>query len=74
MTPHRLAAQIAALPHRAETGIWQRYVSARYADRALDGRRTSNARWGTADGFPVLYLGVLPNRLSSRRTGTSLTL
>jgi hypothetical protein len=56
VTPDRLAGQIAALPHTAETGVWQRYVSARHAPWALDGH-TSNARWGTADGFPVLYLG-----------------
>lgn len=51
-----LAAQIAALPPAGEAGTWQRHVSARYAAVALDGY-TSNGRWGTADGFPVLYLG-----------------
>ncbi len=56
MTSHGLAAQIAGLPQVEEAGIWQRYVSARHAPRALDGH-ISNRRWGTADGFPVLYLG-----------------
>jgi RES domain-containing protein len=51
-----LAAQIAALPPAPDAGVWQRHVSARYAAVALDGY-TSNGRWGTADGFPVLYLG-----------------
>ncbi len=37
-------------------GRWQRHVSVRYASQALDGRR-GYGRWGTADGFPVLYLG-----------------
>lgn len=56
MIPHGLAAQIAAVAHTAETGVWQRHVSARNAARALQGH-TSNGRWGTADGFPMLYLG-----------------
>ena len=37
-------------------GRWQRHVSVKYAGQALDGRK-GYGRWGTADGFPVLYLG-----------------
>jgi RES domain-containing protein len=37
-------------------GVWQRHVSARYVADALKGR-SANGRWGTENGFPVLYLG-----------------
>jgi RES domain-containing protein len=38
------------------SGTWQRHVAARYANSALNGR-VATARWGTEDGFRVLYLG-----------------
>jgi hypothetical protein len=37
-------------------GIWQRHVPAVYAGTALTGR-VAMGRWGTAGGYPVLYLG-----------------
>jgi len=37
-------------------GQWQRHIGVRHAATALDGRR-GYGRWGTKDGFPVLYLG-----------------
>lgn len=56
MTERSLAAGIAELPPAAEAGQWQRHASARLAPTALNGY-ASNGRWGTPDGFPVLYLG-----------------
>lgn len=56
MTDLGLAARIAELPAVGEAGVWQRNAPARLAPTALDGY-ASNGRWGTADGFPVLYLG-----------------
>ncbi len=50
------AARVASAPLVDVEGTWQRHVSAPYSDRALDGRR-GYGRWGTGDGFPVLYLG-----------------
>jgi hypothetical protein len=50
------AAAVAAAPVVAIDGIWQRHASVRYSDQALLGRR-GYGRWGTKDGFPVLYLG-----------------
>lgn len=42
---------------RAEvSGVWQRHTSPKYLGEALDGY-VARARWGTAHGFPVLYLG-----------------
>jgi hypothetical protein len=37
-------------------GIWQRHVLAVHAGTALAGR-VAMGRWGTAGGYPVLYLG-----------------
>jgi RES domain-containing protein len=37
-------------------GTWQRHAAVQHAATALDGRR-GYGRWGTKDGFPVLYLG-----------------
>jgi hypothetical protein len=37
-------------------GIWQRHVPAIYSGTALAGR-VAMGRWGTAGGYPVLYLG-----------------
>lgn len=50
------AAGIAAGPTTAVAGTWQRHLPARYRDQGLIGRR-GYGRWGTAKGFPVLYLG-----------------
>jgi RES domain-containing protein len=50
------AAQLANAPLTHINGIWQRHLPARYSNTALEGRRTAG-RWGTRDGFPVLYLG-----------------
>jgi len=51
-----LAAQLASLSPVAATGQWQRHVSIRHAQNALEGR-AGYGRWGTRDGYPVLYLG-----------------
>lgn len=51
-----LAARISQSVIAEVEGTWQRHVAARHAGQALHGR-VSFARWGTADGFPVLYLG-----------------
>lgn len=51
-----LPSRIAAAKSASVTGQWQRHVATAHAHQALDGR-TGYARWGTADGFPVLYLG-----------------
>lgn len=56
MTTDSLAARIASVAVVGEVGEWQRHASARTARHALDGR-AGNGRWGTRDGFPVLYLG-----------------
>ncbi len=50
------AALVASAPVVSVEGSWQRHVSSRFSEQALDGRRGSG-RWGTKDGFPVLYLG-----------------
>ncbi len=56
MSDPGLAARVAALDEATETGQWQRHAPVRHAGQALDGW-ISDARWGTATGFPVLYLG-----------------
>lgn len=43
-------------PTTTEEGVWQRHAPARFASRALAGRRALS-RWGTPDGFPLLHLG-----------------
>lgn len=50
------AARLAQVAEVTEAGKWQRYVTARHVSQALDGR-AGYGRWGTVDGFPVLYLG-----------------
>lgn len=57
-----LAVLVAACPRADVDGTWQRHVAARYAAQALDGR-CGNGRWGTKDGFPVLYLGRPTNSI-----------
>jgi hypothetical protein len=52
-----LAARVADGAVTSARGIWQRHAPARSADSALDGR-LGYGRWGTAAGFPVLYLGA----------------
>ncbi|GAB3312737.1 hypothetical protein GCM10027451_25840 [Geodermatophilus aquaeductus] len=51
-----MAAQVAAAPLTSVSGTWQRHVSARFSEQALEGRR-GHGRWGTSHGFAVLYLG-----------------
>ncbi len=51
-----LAALVAASAVTSVDGTWQRHTPAQYANTALVGRR-GYGRWGTATGFPVLYLG-----------------
>jgi RES domain len=51
-----LATRVAQAPVATVAGTWHRHVVARSANVALDGR-TAFGRWGTPDGFPVLYLG-----------------
>jgi len=51
-----LAARIAHVPTTTVEGTWHRHLPARYTSDALKGR-AAFGRWGTADGFPVLYLG-----------------
>lgn len=43
-------------PTAAVDGIWQRHAPARHASTALNGR-LGVSRWGTPEGFPILYLG-----------------
>ncbi|SCX60571.1 RES domain-containing protein [Klenkia marina] len=50
------AAQLSSAPTAQVTGIWQRHVPARFSHTGLQGRRSAG-RWGTRNGFPVLYLG-----------------
>jgi len=51
-----LAARIGQATITEIEGTWQRHVAARYAGQALQGR-VALGRWGTIDGYPVLYLG-----------------
>jgi len=51
-----LAARIAEAPRTTVDGTWERHLAARHAATALGGY-AALGRWGTADGFPVLYLG-----------------
>ncbi|MCZ4516915.1 RES domain-containing protein [Rhodococcus ruber] len=51
-----LPARLAEAPLVSVEGQWQRHVPARFAREAVDGR-SARGRWGTADAFPVLYLG-----------------
>lgn len=50
------AAQLSSAPLTSVTGTWQRHLPARYSHAALQGRAGAG-RWGTRNGFPVLYLG-----------------
>lgn len=50
------ALSVAAAPITEVSGTWHRHVAARWQQQALAGRR-SDGRWGSAGGFPVLYLG-----------------
>jgi hypothetical protein len=51
------AVLVASAPITDVTGIWQRHASATIdPERVLDGY-AAYGRWGTRDGFPVLYLG-----------------
>ena len=43
-------------PKAHVTGTWQKHCSVRHRDQALQGH-SAYGRWGTSDGFPVLYLG-----------------
>jgi len=51
-----LAELIANSQPSTVDGQWQRHVSLRFVSEGLSGRRHSG-RWGTKNGFPVLYLG-----------------
>jgi hypothetical protein len=51
-----LPRRVASAATAPVEGLWQRHVAAPYAATALDGRR-GYGRWGTRDGFSVLYLG-----------------
>ncbi|UZJ26968.1 RES family NAD+ phosphorylase (plasmid) [Rhodococcus antarcticus] len=51
-----LADRIAEAPRSTVDGTWERHLAARHVATALEGY-TALGRWGTADGFPVLYLG-----------------
>jgi hypothetical protein len=46
---------VAAGARTSVSGRWQRHVAARHSTSALEGRR-GYGRWGTKDGFDVLYL------------------
>jgi RES domain len=47
---------VAAGVRTSVEGQWQRHVAMDHARVALDGR-VGYGRWGTPNGFPVLYLG-----------------
>jgi RES domain len=51
-----LPARLSQATPIAIAGTWQRHVPAKFIPNALDGRM-ANGRWGTENGFPVLYLG-----------------
>lgn len=51
-----LPARLAQATTVSVAGTWQRHVAARHANSALDGW-AGTGRWGTEDGYPVLYLG-----------------
>jgi len=51
-----LPRRVASAATAPVEGLWQRHVAVPYAATALDGRR-GYGRWGTRDGFSVLYLG-----------------
>jgi hypothetical protein len=51
-----LPQRLVDVPVTDVTGLWLRHCTARAAATTLDGR-TGDARWGSLDGFPVLYLG-----------------
>lgn len=51
-----LANRINGQPRIEVSGMWQRHTPQRYLAEALQGY-TARGRWGTADGFPILYLG-----------------
>jgi RES domain-containing protein len=47
---------VIAAPKAHVTGTWQRHCAIARRDQALNGH-SAYGRWGTRDGFPVLYLG-----------------
>jgi hypothetical protein len=51
-----LPARLAQATPVSLDGVWQRHVPAKFVAGALEGR-TATGRWGTENGFPVLYLG-----------------
>lgn len=51
-----LAVRVASSPVTTVSGRWLRHASALYPEQALHGR-VGPGRWGSRDGFPVLYLG-----------------
>jgi len=51
-----LATRVAQAPIATVEGTWHRHVAAGHTNAALEGR-TAFGRWGTPDGFRVLYLG-----------------
>jgi hypothetical protein len=51
-----LPRRVASAATAPVEGLWLRHAAAPYAAAALDGRR-GYGRWGTRDGFSVLYLG-----------------
>lgn len=56
MAVESLAQRVSRAQRCDVAGLWQRHTSPRYANTALDGH-IARGRWGTAHGFPVLYLG-----------------
>ena len=51
-----LPARLAQASPASVDGTWQRHVPAKFIAGALNGR-SATGRWGTENGFPVLYLG-----------------
>jgi hypothetical protein len=47
---------IVTAPKAHVTGVWQRHCAINRRDQALKGH-SAYGRWGTQQGFPVLYLG-----------------
>lgn len=47
---------VSLAPLASVDGTWHRHVALRYARRGLDGVN-GRSRWGTPEGFPILYLG-----------------
>lgn len=56
MVAESLAQRVNRAQRAEISGVWQRHTSPKYVGTALDGY-VARGRWGSPNGFPVLYLG-----------------